>query len=132
MSTTQSEIIVSSDISVTTAYAGNRTGTIEVGFNSSVGLGFKIDAGAGATELIFKVQTLINAVWTDLYRDDGTGLFELEEYRIPINASTNDQLRAIRLACDGIRDMRLDFKSLGGTATINTIHILREAARING
>jgi len=122
MATTTTEIVSASDIVAATSYGANQSPSIHVGSASIIGLDLKIDTAASVTGLAFTVQTLntVSGSWHDLYRDNA-GTFEVEEYTIPLSASDNDQLRSIRIAGDGIRHMRLNFKGVGGAVTINTI-----------
>lgn len=129
MSTAETVEVSVADIDVITSYGSNRTPTIASSRANSMGVSLALDAGAGTTQLVFKAQVKINNVWVDLYRDkDGT--FEIEEYIIPVVPSGLSQTFAFRLAGDAMRDIRLDFKSVGGTLTVKSVHIVREQDHI--
>ena len=87
-----------------------------------------------ATELTFKLQVYddSNEVWVDLYRDNGSGTFELEEYVIDdLSANTADQYRAIRLSLDGVPDVRLVGKADADTVKLTSAS-MSEVSRTHG
>ena len=131
MATTSTQILSESSIVATTSYATNQSPSIAAKRASMIGLGFKCDTAAGVTGLTFTAQVQMGESddWYDLYRDNA-GTFEVEEYTIPLDESSSDLLRAIRIAGDGSRTMRLNFKGVGGTVTITAIDAVYEQVNV--
>ncbi|MHA7813248.1 MAG: hypothetical protein ACX94C_07660 [Phycisphaerales bacterium] len=100
-------------------------------------LGLVLDlstSSSTATQLTFKLQTYdpVSGAWADVYRDDGSGTFELEEYVIDdLSADTGDQLRAIRLSIPGIPSCRIVGKSNAQTVMLSGVNIA-EVSRTHG
>lgn len=130
MATTVSQALNTEDIAVSDSYSLAISGVIDSKYKQGAGIGLLVDS-ASTVSLMFKAQVKINDQWHDLYREIG-GVFELEEYTLPLQSGVSDQRLATRFVLDGIRETRLVFKTGAGTATIKEIYLTAEQEEIRG
>ena len=109
-------------------YAGGESPKLDFDLSDWVTLVFDITALTGVTAFKFKFQVLVGTDWADLYKDSGDGTFIVDELTIPIAASTPSQRRVIRIDARSMSGVRIVSQAIGGTATLNAIHSIRDGS----
>lgn len=125
MSTAEFQKVQGDAISVTTtSYATAVSDPIESGHADNMGVSIQYDTGAGTSAIKFKLQVYdhVQGGWVDLYRNNA-GALEIEAYTLSVSASQSDIDFATVLSTLGVRQFRLAFQSVGGTATIDKINV---------
>ncbi len=130
MGSTNPQILTGSAFALGEAYSSNATDPFEVGSNDSTTLIIDVDTQASVTGITLKPQVWDGEGFVDLYSEGESG-FVVQEFTIPLAASTAGQKRAIRLDTLGIRDMRVMAKLEGGIGSLNSIKAIRDGSNNN-
>lgn len=123
MGSSKTTQLQSSPIDLTTSFTGGESETMQLAPFDDATLILDIDAGSGTTQIDLKFQAMPEQA--DIYKPGDDGL-EVDLFEIPVTASTNDQKRAVRIDARALNDVRMVAKSVGGTAQIKSIGVIRD------